>query len=138
MFKYVPSISQNEKLDEPHFLKGIAFVGLSRNLEAADAFRACLKKNPKRDDAYVYLGSIELMNGFFEQAEKQLRSAISLNAKNAVAHQVLGQTYLAQKRYERAEEALRESIKLSARGKVRDIYDLGDSLLFVATDRLSA
>ena len=25
-----------------------------------------------------------------------------------------------------------------ARGKVRDIYDLGDSLLIVATDRLSA
>ena len=24
------------------------------------------------------------------------------------------------------------------RGKVRDIYDLGDSLLFVATDRISA
>jgi phosphoribosylaminoimidazole-succinocarboxamide synthase len=27
---------------------------------------------------------------------------------------------------------------LKARGKVRDIYDLGDSLVFVATDRLSA
>jgi phosphoribosylaminoimidazole-succinocarboxamide synthase len=26
----------------------------------------------------------------------------------------------------------------SARGKVRDIYDLGDALLIVATDRLSA
>jgi len=26
----------------------------------------------------------------------------------------------------------------SARGKVRDIYDLGDQLLIVATDRLSA
>ena len=29
-------------------------------------------------------------------------------------------------------------VKLAARGKVRDIYDLGDRLLFVATDRLSA
>jgi phosphoribosylaminoimidazole-succinocarboxamide synthase len=29
-------------------------------------------------------------------------------------------------------------IKLVARGKVRDIYDLGDSLLLVASDRLSA
>lgn len=29
-------------------------------------------------------------------------------------------------------------IKPSARGKVRDIYDLGDTLLIVATDRLSA
>ena len=29
-------------------------------------------------------------------------------------------------------------LDLVARGKVRDIYDLGDSLLFVATDRLSA
>lgn len=29
-------------------------------------------------------------------------------------------------------------IKLTSRGKVRDIYDLGDKLLFVATDRLSA
>jgi phosphoribosylaminoimidazole-succinocarboxamide synthase len=29
-------------------------------------------------------------------------------------------------------------IKLTNRGKVRDIYDLGDELLFVATDRLSA
>ena len=28
--------------------------------------------------------------------------------------------------------------KLVNRGKVRDIYDLGDSLLFVATDRISA
>ncbi|MBI3743900.1 MAG: phosphoribosylaminoimidazolesuccinocarboxamide synthase [Chloroflexi bacterium] len=28
--------------------------------------------------------------------------------------------------------------KLSHRGKVRDIYDLGDALLFVATDRISA
>ena len=30
------------------------------------------------------------------------------------------------------------SLKLKARGKVRDIYDLGDRLLLVATDRLSA
>ena len=29
-------------------------------------------------------------------------------------------------------------LKLVNRGKVRDIYDLGDSLLFVATDRISA
>ena len=29
-------------------------------------------------------------------------------------------------------------IKFHARGKVRDIYDLGDALLFIATDRLSA
>ena len=29
-------------------------------------------------------------------------------------------------------------VELKARGKVRDIYDLGDSLAFVATDRLSA
>jgi len=29
-------------------------------------------------------------------------------------------------------------VPLIARGKVRDIYDLGDSLVFVATDRLSA
>jgi phosphoribosylaminoimidazole-succinocarboxamide synthase len=31
-----------------------------------------------------------------------------------------------------------DGIKLLNRGKVRDIYDLGDSLLFVASDRLSA
>ncbi len=30
------------------------------------------------------------------------------------------------------------SLPLVARGKVRDIYDLGESLLFVATDRISA
>ena len=29
-------------------------------------------------------------------------------------------------------------LKLINRGKVRDIYDLGDSLLFIATDRISA
>ncbi len=29
-------------------------------------------------------------------------------------------------------------LKLIARGKVRDIYDLGDRLLFIATDRISA
>lgn len=29
-------------------------------------------------------------------------------------------------------------VKLINRGKVRDIYDLGDSLLFIATDRISA
>jgi phosphoribosylaminoimidazole-succinocarboxamide synthase len=31
-----------------------------------------------------------------------------------------------------------QSLKLRGRGKVRDIYDLGDRLLIVATDRLSA
>ena len=31
-----------------------------------------------------------------------------------------------------------QGIPLFARGKVRDIYDLGDKLLFVATDRISA
>jgi phosphoribosylaminoimidazole-succinocarboxamide synthase len=31
-----------------------------------------------------------------------------------------------------------ESLNLLKRGKVRDIYDLGDELLFVATDRISA
>ncbi|MCP3967730.1 MAG: phosphoribosylaminoimidazolesuccinocarboxamide synthase [Lentisphaerae bacterium] len=31
-----------------------------------------------------------------------------------------------------------DGVKLLNRGKVRDIYDLGDSLLFIASDRLSA
>ncbi|NTU60624.1 MAG: phosphoribosylaminoimidazolesuccinocarboxamide synthase, partial [Deltaproteobacteria bacterium] len=31
-----------------------------------------------------------------------------------------------------------DDLKLVSRGKVRDIYDLGDSLLIVTTDRLSA
>ena len=31
-----------------------------------------------------------------------------------------------------------DGVKLVNRGKVRDVYDLGDALLFVATDRLSA
>ncbi len=31
-----------------------------------------------------------------------------------------------------------EGVAFKGRGKVRDIYDLGDSLLFVATDRISA
>ncbi len=31
-----------------------------------------------------------------------------------------------------------QGVELRARGKVRDIYDLGESLLIVATDRLSA
>ena len=31
-----------------------------------------------------------------------------------------------------------KNVKLFRRGKVRDIYDLGDKLLFIATDRLSA
>ena len=31
-----------------------------------------------------------------------------------------------------------EGLRLHARGKVRDVYDLGDVLLFVATDRISA
>lgn len=31
-----------------------------------------------------------------------------------------------------------KEVKLVNRGKVRDIYDLGDSLLFIATDRISA
>jgi len=31
-----------------------------------------------------------------------------------------------------------KSLKLKARGKVRDIYDLGDQLLIIATDRISA
>jgi phosphoribosylaminoimidazole-succinocarboxamide synthase len=34
--------------------------------------------------------------------------------------------------------ALRNDIKPDAQGKVRDLYDLGDSLLFVASDRISA
>ena len=34
--------------------------------------------------------------------------------------------------------ALSDSIKPTARGKVRDLYDLGDRLLFVASDRISA
>jgi len=29
-------------------------------------------------------------------------------------------------------------LKLHGRGKVRDIYDVGDDLLIVATDRISA
>jgi len=31
-----------------------------------------------------------------------------------------------------------KSLKLKGRGKVRDIYDLGDRLLIIATDRISA
>ena len=31
-----------------------------------------------------------------------------------------------------------DGVTLFARGKVRDVYDLGDKLLLVATDRVSA
>ena len=31
-----------------------------------------------------------------------------------------------------------EGVELKARGKVRDIYDLGEQLLIVSTDRISA
>src|SRR5436189_3270974 len=31
-----------------------------------------------------------------------------------------------------------EGLRLKARGKVRDVYDLGEALLIVATDRISA
>jgi phosphoribosylaminoimidazole-succinocarboxamide synthase len=34
--------------------------------------------------------------------------------------------------------ALQDEIRPDARGKVRDLYDLGDQLLFVASDRISA
>ncbi|MDR0500251.1 MAG: phosphoribosylaminoimidazolesuccinocarboxamide synthase [Coriobacteriales bacterium] len=36
------------------------------------------------------------------------------------------------------EMTLAQSIKPTSQGKVRDLYDLGDSLLFVASDRISA
>lgn len=39
---------------------------------------------------------------------------------------------------EGVKETLLSGLSLKARGKVRDIYDLGDSLLIVATDRISA
>ncbi len=39
---------------------------------------------------------------------------------------------------EAVHETLLPDLKLLGRGKVRDIYDLGDQLLIVATDRLSA
>ncbi len=35
-------------------------------------------------------------------------------------------------------QAALPNLKLHARGKVRDIYDVGDELLFIATDRISA
>ena len=35
-------------------------------------------------------------------------------------------------------ESVIPGVPMISRGKVRDIYDLGDALLFVATDRLSA
>ncbi|MBM4296888.1 MAG: phosphoribosylaminoimidazolesuccinocarboxamide synthase, partial [Deltaproteobacteria bacterium] len=35
-------------------------------------------------------------------------------------------------------EELLSGLKLLSRGKVRDIYDLGDRLLLVASDRISA
>ncbi len=44
-------------------------------------------------------------------------------------------------RYDRNKALLQAEIpglELLARGKVRDIFDLGDSLLFIATDRISA
>ena len=39
---------------------------------------------------------------------------------------------------EAVHETLLPDLKLQSRGKVRDVYDLGDQLLIVATDRLSA
>ncbi len=41
-------------------------------------------------------------------------------------------------RGEPAYETHLPGLRLHSRGKVRDIYDLGDSLLIVATDRISA
>lgn len=67
---------------------------------------------------------LSLINRVFETIEKSVR-IMSANSSTSANPQAVLKTDL-------------EGVKFFARGKVRDIYDLDDKLLFVASDRVSA
>ena len=94
-----------------YFNLGLAFKRLGQINEAIDAYRDCLKKDPKLIRAWSNLGNAYRVQERNYEAERCYKKAIDLEPDNALAHFNLGILYHLDKRYDDAIKAYRRTIK---------------------------
>lgn len=108
---YLKKAIQGQSKPLYHFNLGLAFKRLGQINEAIDAYRECLKKDPKLIRAWSNLGNAYRTQDRNYEAERCYKKAIDLEPDNALAHFNLGILYHLEKRYDDAIRAYRRTIK---------------------------
>ncbi len=100
------------------YMLGVAYANLDRAADAATAFRAALKLDPKDGDSWYYLGILQFRAGKLDEASDALRSGIAIAPRNTEMMTLL------------VEALLRRS---SSETNERKIITLNDEAIRVAT-----
>ncbi len=78
-------------------------------------FKKAIELNPRKDMAYLELGSFYLEQGRFSEVEELLKNAIEINPRNNGAYVLLGRCYQKQGRFSEAEELFKKAIEINPR-----------------------
>ncbi len=95
-----------------HLLRGKLAFSVGRYQEAADAFAAAYKADPKSSRALVNLAATMSLLGRSEEAELHLYESLQLQPNNITAHFNLGLLAAGGGDYSRAEDHLQEAISM--------------------------
>jgi Flp pilus assembly protein TadD len=97
--------------DAVHNIVGVALLREGRYAEAADAFRAALKRRPDSVDANRNLGTALAATGHPSEAIAYLRRAVQLAPDNGGAQYELGNLLLARREFTEAATCLRAAVR---------------------------
>ncbi|MBL7153169.1 MAG: tetratricopeptide repeat protein [Phycisphaerae bacterium] len=99
-----------------------------RRTEAAEFWRRCLEKNPRRLNVYRNLATVAIDAGEFEDAVEHLRKAVEIDPKAPAIHEKIGHALVEIGRYDEAIEELEEEIRILPRS-VTAHFMLGQAYL---------
>lgn len=89
-----PADSQNTKIAEARFLKGLILGGQGKITEAIDIFVSLTEHYPELPEPYNNLAVLYAMQGHMDKARQALEMAINAHPGYAIAHENLGDVYI--------------------------------------------
>ena len=93
-----------------------AYYKEKKYAQAQLALSGALKGNKSDFSLYYYLAFLDMRQGAYEQAEKNLQYSLKLYAENPASYELLGQIYEKQGRREKASDAYSKATQLTKHG----------------------
>jgi len=93
---------------ENDYDKAVKAVKAEKYKDAIELLKKAVAKEPKKADAWNYLGYSQRKTGQFDDALKSYTAALDIDPKHKGAHEYLGELYLMTDKLPKAEETLKK------------------------------
>jgi Flp pilus assembly protein TadD len=93
---------------ESDYDKAVKAVKAEKYRDAIELLQKAIEKEPKKADAWNYLGYSQRKTGQFDAALKSYAAALEIDSKHKGAHEYLGELYLMTDNLPKAEETLKK------------------------------